>query len=120
MLAFAFKSEFRPAYSCSTRTTRTTRTFTNPHTAPPLVRLGHPEQRTTAGPVDREHPVFVRLVRVKIACRFGHWLRRRSLAADFLTLPPRRRASARWRAGRERVAAARPTRAVTRSTLPTA
>ena len=41
--------------------------------APPLVRLEHPEQRTTAGPVDCEHPVvFVRLVRVKIAYRFGH------------------------------------------------
>ena len=43
-----------------------------PHNAPPLVRLEQPEQRTTAGPVDREHPVFVRLVRVKIVCRFPH------------------------------------------------
>ena len=65
VLACTFKREFRPACSCSTRTTRTTRTCDFPHNAPPLVRLEHPEQRTTAGPVDREHPVFVRLVRVK-------------------------------------------------------
>ena len=102
MLASAFKSEFRPACACSTRTTRTTRTCDFPHNAPPLVRLEHPEQRTTAGPVDREHPVFVRLVRVKIACRFGHCLTFTTSAPQhhgaFWHFPPRRARSLKARA----------------------